>query len=335
VFRLYHLIRRHPWRSAALAVLLPLLTAFAALNFLAYHHAHSMTHFVEDDGWCGDAERLSLWDKAGVLVGGVKIRRPRYDHTPYEVGLAYQTHTFAGPAGTLEGWLVPHPRARGSVLLFHGYTGCKARLLPEARAFHDLGYECFILDFRGSGGSEGNATTIGYREAEDVACAVEHIRQRSPRLPLVLFGQSMGAAAVLRAVAVEGVEADALVLEAPFADLLTAVKARFAMLGVPAFPAAQLLVFWGGLQHGFNGFSHRPADYARCVREPALLLYGDDDRRVASQETAAVFANLAGPKRLHTFAGLGHESFVARRPDEWKEQVAVFLDETTDATGRQ
>jgi hypothetical protein len=48
-------------------------------------------------------------------------------------------------------------------------------------------------------------------------------------------------------------------------------------MNVPSFPAAQLLVFWGGVQAGFNGFSHRPAEYAKSVSCPVLFLHGEDD----------------------------------------------------------
>lgn len=43
----------------------------------------------------------------------------------------------------------------------------KASMLPAAKAFHDLGYKVVLVDFRGSGGSTGEGTTVGYREAED------------------------------------------------------------------------------------------------------------------------------------------------------------------------
>jgi alpha-beta hydrolase superfamily lysophospholipase len=309
-----------------------LLAAFAALNVLAYRHARAMTHFTEDGwvrkeggGWAGKPESLSFADKAGVLLNGVSIRRPSDPRRPSDVGLDYSTLSFPGDAGPLEAWHVPHARARGLAVLFHGYTGCKGRLLPEARALHDLGYACLLVDFRGSGGSGGNVTTVGYREADDVARAVAHVRATWPGQPVVLFGQSMGSAAVLRALAEVGVEADAAVLECPFDRMLTTVRARFRAMGVPSFPSAQLLMFWGGVQHGFNAFRHQPVEYARAVKCPVLLLHGEHDRRVSVAQVEEIHANLAGRKALHVFAGLGHESYVGRRADEWKGVVREFL----------
>jgi alpha-beta hydrolase superfamily lysophospholipase len=314
-----------PWRRRR-ALGLALLVVFVLLNVLAYRHAHGMTHFVKGGDWHGrKPESLSLGRRLGVLLGGISLPRPQAKGVPADLELDYQTHTFAGQDGELEAWYVPCPRERGVVLLFHGYNSCKARLLPEARAFLDLGYACFLVDFRGSGGSAGDRTTIGFAEADDVDRAASYVRQRWPGRPVILFGQSMGSAAVLRAVGVLGTRADALVLECPFDRLLTAVSVRFRVLGAPAFPAAHLMVFWGGQQLGFNGFRHNPVEYARRVSCPVLLLHGKADGRVRRGEVEAIYRNLGGEKKLHLFAGVGHESYVGRSAKEWQGQVADFL----------
>jgi alpha-beta hydrolase superfamily lysophospholipase len=314
-------IASHP----KLALGLLFLAFFVALNLLAYRHAWSMTHFIPVGGWKRKPETLTRLEKVRALIGGIQLCRPQADECPDAAGLAYETHTFAGTRGSLEGWYVPHPGASGLVLLFHGYNACKAKLLPEARCFHELGYACFLVDFPGCGGSAGEVTTIGFLEAADVARAADYARRTWGEQPLVLFGQSMGAAAVLRALAVYDAGPDAVVLECPFDRLLTTVKARFRTMGVPPFPAAHLMVFWGGVQQGYNAFGHNPVAYARRVKCPALVLYGRDDRRVSRREIDAVFAALGGDKELHVFDGVGHESYAAVRPDEWKGYVAPFL----------
>jgi alpha-beta hydrolase superfamily lysophospholipase len=314
-------VRSRPKRAVGLVVL----AMFLLLNILAYRHARAMTTFAPE-GSVPRPETLSLAAKARVLFSGVRLPRPRNNKHPADVGLAYQVHTLPGEAGELHGWYVPCDRARGLVLLFHGYTACKSNLLAEACAFHELGYACFLLDFRACGGAGGDATTLGFHEAGDVARAVQYARTRWPGRPVILFGQSMGSAAVLRAVGALGVEADACVLECPFDRLLSAVKVRFTAFGLPAFPCAQLLVFWGGVQHAFNGFRHNPAENARGVTCPVLLLNGGDDPRVGRAQIDAVYENLAGKKTLHVFDGLAHESYAAARAGEWKEQVGKFLE---------
>ena len=43
---MFHSVRKHPWRSAAIFAL----AAFVGLNLLAFMHAWSMTHFVSRGG---------------------------------------------------------------------------------------------------------------------------------------------------------------------------------------------------------------------------------------------------------------------------------------------
>jgi alpha-beta hydrolase superfamily lysophospholipase len=316
----------------ALTFSLFLLAAFVLLNLLAYRHARSMTHFTlanrgtgKSDSWRARTEPRSLFERMRLALDGISIERPYANLHPDSLDLPYEVHDYPGRAGRLAAWYVPHEQAAGLVVLFHGYGTCKARLLPEARAFHDLGYACFLVDFRGSGDSEGNRTSIGYHEADDVESTVTYVRGHWPGESLILFGQSMGAAAILRAQALHDLAPDAVVLECPFDRLLSTVEARFAIAGLPAFPAAQLLVFWGGVQQGFNGFAHNPVEYARRTTCPTLLLHGTKDQRVTSAQIQSIYRNLTGEKHLYFFKGIGHESYVSNRPEEWQKCVARFL----------
>ena len=189
-----------------------------------------------------------------------------------------------------------------------------------------MGYSSLLVDFRGSGGSSEAIATIGVLEADDVAAAVAFAREHWPNERLALFGQSMGAVAVLRAVAL-GVSADAILVECPFDRMLTTVEHRFEMMGVPAFPMARLLVFWGGVQNGFDAFAHNPVEYAAAVRCPALVMHGASDRHVRTAEAEAVYAALAGPKQWELFAEAGHQAYCFKCPERWAEVVGEFLDE--------
>jgi alpha-beta hydrolase superfamily lysophospholipase len=307
-----------------------LLAVFGGINVLAYRHARAMTHFTEGGKRTAQPNRLSAGEKLRVLFTGATIPKPRNRQTPDTVGLAYERHVFRVPGGpALEAWLIPSALRRGLVLLFHGYTDSKASQLNEARALHELGWSTFLVDFRGSGGSEGAETSIGFHESADVAAALEYARTLPVPGPYVLFGESMGAATVLKAVA-EGARPDALILECPFDRLVTTVGHRFSDMGVPVTALAQVLVFWGGVQAGFDGFRYNPVEYAASVHVPVLQMHGANDTRVTPAEARAVFERLRGPKTFELFPGAGHGSYVNVRPEEWKAAVTRFLDGLTE-----
>lgn len=300
--------------------------AFLLLNVAAYRHARAMTRFVPGVRRTASPEKLSKLQKVAVLLSGVRLSRPENGATPKDLGLAYETVNFPGAGGlSAEAWWIRAKNRAGLVILFHGYADSKSALVKTAREFNRFGYDAMLVDFNGSGGSAGKDTSLGFHEAEVVASAVRWAAKEIPDQKPVLYGVSMGAAAVLRAVGTGAVEPRAVIVESPFDRMLSAVRHRFERMGVPWFPSAHLLLFWGGVQRGFNGFDHNPVDYARTVRCPTLLLFGDQDVYISLTETESIFANLSGEKTLKVFAGAGHEHFAVARPKEWRETVRGFL----------
>lgn len=273
-------------------------------------------------------EELSGWEKLKTLLTGVRIPRPTNARTPADVGLAFETVTIPSTnAITLEAWLTRNPAGRGWVLLFHGYSESKQQTLLAARRFADLGFCTLSVDFRGSGGSTGgNQTTLGYFEADDVAAAVRWASTSVGADAPILYGFSMGSAAVLRAVGRLGLAPKAVIVEAAFDRMRSTVENRFHMMHLPAFPMARLLVFWGGFQNGFPGLAHNPVDYAADVTCPVLLIHGAQDDRVTVSEAQAIHAALRGPKTLRLVTGGRHEATAAMSPAEWRQLVEPFLD---------
>jgi uncharacterized protein len=332
----------HRWLTASLVAA----AVVIAVNVVAFNQAWSMTHFSRGGMRTENPESLSLLEKVRVSLLGVNLPRPINRIDPSDLGLKFETHRFGGTDGAeLEGWFIPCAKAKGIVLFAHGYGASKGSLLVETIAFHELGYAAFLLDFHGSGGSRGNGTSIGVHEADDIAQAVEYVRQKFPSRTLILYGQSMGSAAILRAIAVNGVRPTAIIVECPFDRLLSTAANRFAAMGLPAFPGAHLLIFWGGLQHGFNAFRHNPVEYARAVHCPVLLLHGAKDTRVTRAQAESIFENFPGEKEFTVFAHAGHESYLGAAPGQWTESVSRFLErhqtekprerkQSSDPTGR-
>ena len=286
-----------------------------------------MTHFTSGGQSTIRPEDMSVLGRARVLLTGVNLPRPANDKTPADVGLTFETHHIEVPDGIeLEAWYIPHSDSRAIVAMFHGYGTSKSKLLAEARAFHDLGCAVLLVDFRGSGGSTGSTTTLGVFEAADVVSASGLARRLAPERPPILYGRSMGSVAILRAIAHEGVAPAGIVIECPFDRLLGTVEHRFTAMGLPSFPCADLLIFWGGIQHGMNGFAHNPRDYAAHVTCPVLLMHGAEDKRVSVAEVEAIYAGMAGEKQLEIFPDVGHEPCCCARPDLWTQHVEAFLD---------
>ncbi len=309
-----------------LRLLVPAAVLFLALNLSAYLQARSMLNYAPAGLRTASPERLGGLAKIRVLIFGVNLPRPVSGLGPAELAPDCVPRIIPSAGGVrLAAWHVDRGDERPLVILFHGYSGEKTSLLPEARAFLEMGTSVLLVDFRGSGGSSESYTTLGAREGEDVAAAYYYARERLPRSSLILFGRSMGAAAILRAVDESGLDPEGVILEAVFDNMLKTVRNRFSAMGLPAFPAAELLVFWGGRQFGFNGFRHNPVEYARSLACPALFLHGEFDPRATADEGSAVYAAAAGPKELVIFDRAGHEPYLSIEPGRWREAAGRFL----------
>lgn len=299
---------------------------FLALNAVAWMQAKSMTQFVPAGQSTPAPENLTPFQKAAAILSGVTVVRPENKKVPSDLGLKYTTIKIpVNSAEYLEGWFLP-AKGRKVVLIFHGYTGSKGSLLLEAALIHSMGMNVMMVDFRGYGGSTGSRTQVGVGEAKDVARAVEFVRASLPGKPIVLYGVSMGAVAVLRSLAHEEVKPAGVILESPFDTLLNTVRNRFKAMGIPSFPSAELLVFWGGVQNGFNGFKHDARVYAKSVNCPVLLMHGSEDPRAVRSQVQAVFGALASSdKKIVEFKGARHELLSEFDPGLWKPSVFDFL----------
>ena len=285
------------------------LIVLVILNGLAFVGAYGLTHF----------------QPPGSSIPGMP--RTVNMQKPSDVGLDYATQLIgAGSDEWLEAWYAPAlDQAQGTVLLFPGNGGSKSlQLLAPAQIFHQLNYDALLIDFRGLGGSSGQTTTLGGKESRDVEIAFQHAEALALPKPYILYGVSMGSAAIMRAIAQNRITPDAIILELPFARLVSAVKSRLKAKRIPPSPAAELLVFWGSIQHGFNGFAHNPVAYAHHIDCPSLILQGEQDQWVTRAEIEAIAQGSSS--QIAWFPTAGHQLLVTVDKSFWTSSVSRFLE---------
>lgn len=153
-----------------------------------------------------------MWSVLGVLAaayGGLSlwlfvsqsslVFYPEIDHqvtaTPKVAGLQYEDIRLQTSDGIdLQGWYVPAPQSRGTVLFLHGNAGNISHRIDSVAMFHRLGYSTLIFDYRGYGNSGGKPSEQGtYRDAE-AAWRYLNDQQHIPSCRIVLFGESLGGA---------------------------------------------------------------------------------------------------------------------------------------------
>lgn len=299
-------------------------TVFILINIVAFFHAYKFTHFTDNKSEkTKSPEKLSSFEKAKTLFFGVNNPKPRNTKFPSQKYKTLKLHSNKD----IECWLIENKNSKGTIILFHGYGGEKSSMLSKSDEFIKLGFSTMLVDFMGSGNSEGNQTTIGFNEAEEVKTSFDYLIQKGEK-NIYLFGTSMGAVAIMKCISDTKIKPRGIIIECPFGSMYTTVCARFKKMNAPTFPMAGILLFWGGVQNGFWGFSHNPTEYAKNINCPTLLLYGEKDKSVSRKEIDELYANLKVQKELNIYKNTGHENYLKKNKIEWIKNISDFINIT-------
>lgn len=272
-----------------------------------------------------------LWFTWRVARGLLRPERKALALTPADVGLTLEDVRIAGPSGALAAWYLPARNGR-TLICCHGIHDNRGQWLEQVARLHARGgYGAVLFDFAGHGHSEGAMVTYGVREREDVAAIIAWLRERGDvdMEGLAIMGYSLGAITATLAAATLP-ELRALVIESGFADLqhdIAQLFTRFTRL--PAFPLANLVVWWGQRLADVRLSDIRPAQVIGLVSPRATLIIADLDDTLADEpyDGERLYASAGEPKTLWQVEDTGHVQAYWRRPDEWIARVGDFLDQ--------
>ncbi|CCH54251.1 putative protein yqkD [Fibrisoma limi BUZ 3] len=308
-----------------------LLVLFVLLNGVVAFHAARFTYFYDNPEQepRRKLDSYSTLEKLQIALFGWKHMKSAVHDQP---GFSFQTVQLVNDRHQkLEGWYGPIGQAKGTVILCHGHGTNKSDVLCEAAYFRTLGYNTFLFDFRAHGNSEGNVCTLGFHETNDLKVAYDYVVRMGEK-NIVLWGRSMGASIILKAIPEWSLKPSRVILECPFASISDAVEGRLRTLHVPVHPVSELLMFWGSTLRLTWMFDFQPSANAKQLTMPVLLNWGGNDQRVLRQETDLIFKNLgASRKELAIFEQSAHESYCVRESARWQTIIHRFLQTSSKA----
>jgi len=311
-------IRVFKWIGNVLLVQLILINISAAL------HAYRFTHYYDDDKI---REQRSSQGKPFLRTWRMMIGRklPKSLIQYYPV-IPYDTIQLTTSNGVrLEAWYMKTDSAKGTVILFHGLNSNKGNVLAEAFAFISFGYNTMLVDMRAHGNSEGIVNSLGYKESEEVKLAYDHVSKKGEK-NIVLWGMSLGAVIITKAIWEYDLRPQKIILEMPFNRLQDHIRARARISGFPGEPFGFFVTFWTGLEQGYWGYGHKTSGYVKKINCPVLLQWGNNDEYVLKAETEKIFnAIRSSNKKLEIYKGAGHGPLLTGHEDQWIKTVNDFL----------
>lgn len=197
--------------------------------------------------------------------------------------------TFKNSEGmTLAGRLVERRRAEGTVIFCHGFLRIKEYMAPYAKLFPE--HNLLFFDFRASGESEGDHSSIGHHEHRDVVAALEFVYQRSLARPVILFGVSMGAVAALKAARRVAPLVDAMILDSPYAHLVDEINHIFGEVSrLPYYPFLPIMMRMFAWLHGAEVIEEHPEEEIADVQKPVFLIHSSTDQFTLPDHSVRLF----------------------------------------------
>ena len=295
---------------------------FILINVIVIFHAYKFTHFYErKEIVVKKQEDKSSWDKTKEILFGTNFIKQLNSSPDTVVQTLYFT---TNDSLKLEAWYLPAAVAKGTIAMFHGHGSKKSALLTEAALFRKLGYNTLLLDFRAHGNSQGNTCSIGNDEVEDIKLVYDYLNTKGEK-NIILYGVSLGASTITKAVNDYELKPRKIILEMPFGSLSNAVEGRLKIMKLPPEPLSTLLTFWGGISHGFWAFNLKPSEYVKKIKCPVLLQWGKNDPRVSLEETQLIYKNISSTKKLVVYENSAHESLCKKETVKWTGEITAFL----------
>ena len=220
---------------------------------------------------------------------------------------------------------------RGVLVLMHGYHSCPGIDFGCAADFllHELHLHLLFAQQRAHGESEGDYITFGVRERFDCRDWARYAAARfGERLPILLYGLSMGGATVLMASGlalpdnVAGIVADCG-FTTPRAIFTHVLRRGLHLPRWPFLPLFGLFCRW------FAGFDMDGASTLDALAKndrPVLLIHGENDDFVPMEMSLQNYAACRGEKMLLTVKVAAHGLSYLVEEAACKAEIAAFME---------
>nr|WP_191964364.1 alpha/beta fold hydrolase [Aneurinibacillus sp. XH2] len=259
-------------------------------------------------------------------------RRPLND-SPANYQLKYEDVRFLSKLKDvqLKGWFLPASTSvpKMTIVFAHGYSMNRLQddvpALPLVRSLVEAGFQVLLFDFRNSGESEGNLTSVGQLEKEDLLGAVEWVKEHHPG-PIGLIGFSMGASTALMAAA-EDDSIAGVVADSPFNHLTRYLKKNLPTWSdLPDFPFTRLIL---ALLPRLTGLNPDSVDVLaateRIYPRPILFIHCEDDDKIPYTESEAMLEKYPDRFAMWKPARGKHVGGYRESPEEYTARVIRFF----------
>ncbi|MBW1781000.1 MAG: alpha/beta fold hydrolase [Deltaproteobacteria bacterium] len=247
-------------------------------------------------------------------------RQPVYD-TP-DWGQVLDTRIPALDGGELEVWRIePDGPSRGVVVLAHGWSRNRDRMVPRARLFAEMGFTTVIHSARDHGRSTRHHFMNAVRFAEDIEAVLNWIDE-----PVLLYGHSAGAAGAIIAASRNPERIILLFLEGCYARTKEALRSLYRnynlMFGILF---GSMIVLWIDIFYRFRMDKVSPVRLASQLDIPVLIIHGEKDQNFPLHHAWRLRNSFPADKAI-LFVAKGADHSSCSLTPEYPTAVQAFVD---------
>ncbi len=218
-----------------------------------------------------------------------------------------------------------------TAIFCHGYrSSYMMNFAVQGKAFAEAGYNLLFIYERAHDGSEGDHSTLGILEGEDILLWADFAAALPGTERIVIYGMSMGGAATaMVSDRLDGSKVRALVIDCGFTS-------AYAQLDWDCrkrhLPRTLMMPLISALARSFLKIDiSRPAsDALKKTKIPAFFIHGTEDTTVPYEQGLENYNACASVKEMFTAEGAAHTVGYLSGGEEVKRSLFNFLDKTVD-----
>ena len=277
----------------------------------------------------GSALMIVTRSKAIDMVHNPIGTRNPVSESPSDYGIAYEDISVTTADGLkLAGWFIPSDN--GAVIIAqHGLYGGRNNMVYDADLLHRHGYGVLLSSFRSHDVNEGDLITFGKYEVQDLEAWYLYLLTRSDveSTKIGILGESMGGMITIIYTAQNpNIKALAVHSAAPSIDAAADMAVEH-FAGLPAFPFAPLIIWWG---EQIAGFDSNEIDATKWIGQisprPVLIMMGGQDDTIPPESGQWLYEAAKEPKELWFVPEAGHHGIPEVKPEEYEQRVIGFFD---------
>ncbi|MCP8616247.1 alpha/beta hydrolase [Salirhabdus salicampi] len=246
-----------------------------------------------------------LWIAIGIIVGWRLCHPRRYQvkGTPKKYNMNYHDVSFMSndQSTTLKGWYIKSDAPKATIIFSHGYLGNRTkypnRSLDLAKFYRNNGFDILMFDYRNCGASEGNKSTVGIHEQDDLIGAIDFVKEHNPHTNIVLIGWSTGGSSAIMAAKERNV--DVIITDSAFhnlEDYLIENLTKWTKL--PSFINPFIMLTFPLVCNGLHPRMSKPIHALKHIDCPIFFIHSEKDSTIPHNCTMKMFDKYNGIKKL-------------------------------------